>query len=66
MANKDYGGLAGKGGGKAEGGTQGGTAQSTAMPMKTADWPKLPGKLQSNDRSCGIKKLKIYPKSEGI
>lgn len=55
MANKFYGGLGGKGGGKASGGTQGGKAQSTTMPMKTADWPGLPGKA-SPDRSGGTKK----------
>lgn len=54
MANKLYGGMAGKGGGKAEGGTQGGTDQSTAMPMKTADWPKLPGKPQPGSRATGM------------
>jgi len=53
MANKRYNGLAGKSGGKASGGSQGGTAAPTAMPIKTANWPDLPGKAQPRSRSEG-------------
>ena len=56
MANKLYGGMGGKGGGKADGGKQAGTAQSSAMPMKSADYPGLPGKA-GPDRSGGTTRI---------
>ena len=69
MANKLYGGLAGKGGGTASGGTQGGKSQATAMPMKTAAWPGTPGKTGPN-RSGGAPKSghcgAFHVKQEGL
>jgi len=56
VANRLYGGLAGKGGSKTSGGTQGGKAQSMAMPIKTANWPSLPGP-GGPDRSGGTPKV---------
>ena len=41
-------------------------APAENMPMKTANWPGLPGPSQSKDRSGGVKKLKVHPKSEGL
>ena len=32
----------------------------------TANWPGVPGKTQSNDRSAGVERIKQHPKSEGI
>lgn len=37
-----------------------------SLKEKTAAWPGLPGKAQSKDRSAGIKRAKIHPKSVGI
>ena len=37
-----------------------------SMTEKTANFGGLPGKIQSKDRSGGIKKLKTYPQSEGL
>lgn len=36
------------------------------MPMRTANWPGVPGKKQPRDRSGGVSKCECYPKSEGI
>lgn len=36
------------------------------MPVKDVNWPGLPGKKQPKDRTGGIKKLRIYPTSEGL
>ena len=36
---------------KAQGSKSGG-----GTPMKTANWPAVPGKTQSKDRSAGVKK----------
>ena len=38
----------------------------TDMPMKTANWPGVPGKTQSRNRSGGAKKLRQSPREEGI
>lgn len=35
-------------------------------PMKTPNWPGLPGKAQSKDRSNEVKKCHCYPTSKGI
>jgi hypothetical protein len=43
-----------------------GGKNGTTGPEKTAAWPGVPGKTQSKDRSNGVRKLKIHPKSEGI
>ena len=40
--------------------------QKVNMPEKTANWPGLPGKTQSKDRSGGVKKVKTTPKSVGV
>ena len=40
--------------------------KQTAMPEKTANWPDVPGKTQSANRSGGVKKLKIHPASKGL
>lgn len=37
-----------------------------SMKEKTAAWPGLPGKAQDKDRSAGVKRAKIHPKSVGI
>lgn len=42
-----------------------GSSPKLSMPEKTANWGGLPGKTGPN-RSGGVKKLKVYPKSEGI
>ncbi len=55
MPNKFYNNLSSKGGGKAGGGNQAGTVQSSAMPMKSADYPGLPGQA-GPDRSGGTSK----------
>lgn len=36
------------------------------LPMRTANWPGLPGKTQPRDRSGGVKKLPQSPKQEGL
>lgn len=41
------------------------SAGAPSIPYKTASWPGLPGKTGPN-RSLGVKKIKIYPDSEGI
>jgi len=56
---------------KITGGTGAATGQrasgkSTAMPMKTASWPGVPGKTQPKDRSGGVKKANVHVKSEGL
>lgn len=38
----------------------------TAMPDKVANWPGVPGKMQSKDRSGGVKKCKCHPVKQGI
>ncbi|MCR4338509.1 MAG: hypothetical protein NUW01_01335 [Gemmatimonadaceae bacterium] len=69
MANKNYGGLAGKGGGKAGGGKQGGSPMPTAMPERTAGWGGLPGPT-GPDRSGGAPKEghcgKFHVKQKGL
>lgn len=35
------------------------------MPEKSPNWPGLPGK-SGPDRSAGVKRAKVYPKSQGI
>jgi hypothetical protein len=66
MPNKYHGNLTGNG--KFSGGSnkdsRGGSSPSS-MPEKTASWPGLPGKT-GPDRSGGVKKLKVHPKSEGM
>lgn len=42
-----------------------GKAASSDMPMKTAKWGGLPGGTGPN-RSNGVTRAKIHPKSEGI
>ena len=37
----------------------------SSVPVKTADWPGLPGGAQSN-RSLGVRKLKQGPAEKGI
>jgi len=32
----------------------------------TANWPSVPGKTQSRNRSNGTVKLKIHPKQQGL
>ncbi len=41
-------------------------APAPGMPMRTANWPGIPGKPQSKDRSGGVKKLKIHPDEKGL
>lgn len=36
--------------------TSKGSKPAAGTPMKTANWPGVPGKTQSSDRSCGCKK----------
>ena len=36
------------------------------MPVKDVNWPGLPGKTQSKDRSGGTKRIKQHPVSEGL
>lgn len=36
-----------------------------STPMDTANWPGVPGKKGPN-RSQGVEKADVYPKSEGI
>lgn len=47
-----------------------GSKPSGAMPMKTANWPGVPGKTQSGDRSAGVKKTghkgDFYVKKQGL
>ncbi len=37
-----------------------------SAPEKTANWGGLPGKSQSKDRSGGVKRLQVHPKTEGL
>ena len=37
-----------------------------SAPMKTASWPKVPGKTQGRDRNSGAKKIKQSMHDEGI
>ena len=39
---------------------------SHPMPMRTINWPGLPGKTQPKDRSGGDRKVKVHPVSKGI
>ena len=38
----------------------------SSMDMKTAGWGGLPGNKQPRDRSGGTKRVKAYPKAEGL
>lgn len=40
-------------------------SKSQDIPMRTADWPGLPGKA-GPDRSAGVPKEKVYATAEGI
>ena len=68
MPNPHYNSMHGSNRKVAEGGSNkaSGSSPKASMPEKTANWPGLPGKAQSKDRSGGVKKLKVHPKSEGI
>jgi len=42
------------------------TPESATLTMKTANWPGLPGKSQSKDRSNGIAEEQCYVKAMGL
>jgi len=72
MPNKFYNDLSSKGGGKvnpADAGEGKGTPAPSAMPMKTAAWPGLPGKT-GPERSLGTpkrgKRGPFHVKQEGL
>lgn len=39
---------------------------SPAMPDKAGPFPGCPGPCQGKNRSLGVKKVKVYAKSEGL
>lgn len=41
-------------------------AGKSSVNEKTANWPSLPGKAQPRDRSAGVKRARVHPKSVGI
>jgi hypothetical protein len=42
------------------------SAKEPPFNVRTAAWAGLPGKAQSRNRSAGVPKVQIYPKSEGL
>lgn len=52
--------------GRVSGPDKGKKPPSTDMPMRTANWPGLPGGTQPRDRSGGDKKVTTHAKSVGI
>lgn len=43
-----------------------GSQQTSALPMKTASWPGLPGKAQPSNRSGGTPQESVYAKAVGL
>ena len=41
-------------------------AKEPPFVEKTAAWAGLPGKSQPKDRSAGVKRARVHPKSEGV
>ncbi len=48
------------------GGGAGKPSATSSAPEKTASWGSLPGSSQPKDRSAGIKRLQVHPKTEGL
>lgn len=42
------------------------SAGQPSVNEKTANWPGLAGKAQPRDRSAGVKRARIHPKSVGL
>lgn len=47
-------------------GGMGRLSATSSMTEKTAGWGGLPGSSQPKDRSGGVKRLQIHPKTEGL
>lgn len=66
MANPDFREFDTALGNKAKGFKRSTPAGKASVNEKTANWPGLAGKAQPRDRSAGVKRVRIHPKSVGI